>query len=81
MGAVGGEQQGFAARGDRRVGLEQQLADLPADGRGTGLVGDQDGMTRGAQAGGEGTDLTGLAGPFTAFEGDQDATGCRVVRS
>ncbi len=58
MGAVGGEQQRLAARRDRRVRLEQQLADLPADRGCAGLVGNEDGMARGTQAGGQRADLT-----------------------
>jgi len=80
MGAVGGEQQRLAARGDGSVRLEQQLADLPTDGRGARLVGNEDGMARGTQAGGQRADLTRLAGSLTALEGDQDATGYRMVR-
>ena len=57
-------------------GIEQDAADLHADGRAAGLGGFEHRAAQAAQAGGQAVHLGGLAGTIHAFEGDEETAGC-----
>ena len=77
LGARGEIEQHLGGGAEFLVGgIQQDAADLHADGRAAGLGGFQHRAAQRAQTGGQAVHLRGLAGTIHALEGDEETAGC-----